>query len=74
MITMPWQIAVACICVLMVAQVLRHLRHTDCEERIRAAKTQQHRDTMANYRDGYKSGWQHGKADQTELDKQAKRK
>ena len=63
MISMPWQIVVAVLALVGVSQLIHHLRRVDCDERIRAEKNQQHRDTMAVYRDAYTKGWRQGRND-----------
>ena len=63
MVALPWQIIVAFVALFGVNLLLSHFRKTDCDERIEAAKRQQHRDTQATYRDAYKAGWDQGKQD-----------
>ena len=60
MISVPWQIVVAALALVGIGQLIHHLRHVDCDERIRAEKNQQHRDTMAVYRDAHTKGWKEG--------------
>ena len=67
MISLPWQLIAVFVASFSLHLVLCHFRKANCDDRVEAAKRQQHRDTMAIYRDGYCLGWEHGKADSAEI-------
>lgn len=63
MIAVPWQVVLGILALLAVGQVIRHVRQTDCEERIRAARTEERRETLAAYRDTYRRAWRQAQHD-----------
>ena len=63
MIEIPWQIVIGFLALVGIRMLIQYLREADCEERIRAAENQQHRDTMNVYRSSYQAGWQEGLLD-----------
>ena len=66
MIELPWQVIASLVGLVALSLVLSHLKKTNCDERVETAKRQQHRDTMASYRDSYQRGLWHGSHDQSQ--------
>ena len=62
-IEVPWQIIVAFIALFALNLLLNYLKRQNCDERVEAAKRQERRDTMANYRNTYLCAMRHAKHD-----------
>ena len=67
MIQLPWQIIAVFIALFGLHLIIGYLRRTNCDERVEVAKRQQHRDSMAIYREAYLAGWVHGDQDSNKL-------
>lgn len=67
MIELPWQIIAAFIALFGLHMIIGYLRRQNCDERVEVAKRQQHRDSMAIYREAYLAGWVNGAKDSETL-------